>query len=120
MAILTINSTIALPNPSEFTCTISDLSSEESGRTLDGTMIKDIVSRKTQLSCRWNTLNWQDTSLILQAVESSINMQVTYPDPKLGIYTTKTFYVGDRTAPAIRLVDGQEYWQGMSFDFIEV
>lgn len=119
MAILTVNS-VALPNPSDFTVGISDLSSEESGRTLDGTMIKDVVARKNQLSVKWNTLSWSDTSLILSMVESSINLSVTYPDPKLGTYTTKTFYVGDRTAPAVKLVNGQEYWQGISFDFIEV
>lgn len=118
MAILRIEG-IAMPDPMELTVNSFDLSSSESGRTLAGKMNKDIIARKVTLALKWNTLNWSDTSKLLSAVESKVYLQVTYPDPKLGVYTTKEMYVGDRTSPAITLVNGKEYWQGISFDLIE-
>lgn len=118
MAILVING-ISMPAPSEFTPKRIDLSSEETGRTLSGIMIKDVVAIKVTLSCSWKLLNWADCSKLLTEVEKSEFMSVKYPDPKEGIYVTKTFYVGDRTAPALKLEEGKEMWEGVAFDFIE-
>lgn len=118
MAILTING-VGVHNPSSFSVDIMDLSSEESGRLLNGEMTKDLIARKRKLNCSWNTLTWSQVSQLLTAVEQSINLTVTYPDPQIGSYTTKTFYVGDRSAPAVWLADGKEYWNGTSFNFIE-
>jgi len=118
MALLVVNG-VALPDPSDLKVNISDLSSEESGRLLDGTMVKDVVARKVQIDVSWNTLSWEDVSTLLTAVESSIFLTVVYPDPKVGSYQTKTFYVGDRSAPAVWLANGKEYWGGVSFTFIE-
>lgn len=118
MALLTVNG-VELPDPSDLKVNISDLSSEESGRLQNGEMVKDLVARKIQIDVSWNTLTWEQTSIILSSVEQSIFLTVVYPDPKVGSYQTKTFYVGDRSAPAVWLANGKEYWGGVSFTFIE-
>lgn len=119
MAVLKINNVI-MPTPNKLTVARSDLSSSESGRTLAGKMLKDIVATKTTISCSWSVLNWEECSILLSAVESTgAFMNVTYPDPKTGNYATKTCYVGDRTAPALQLLNGKEMWEGVAFDFIE-
>lgn len=118
MSVLTING-VAVANPAEMTVGIHDLSSAESGRTQSGKMQKDVIARKTDLNLVWNALTWQETSKLLKAVESSVYLTVQYPDPKEGEYVTKTMYVGDRTAPALMLVDGREYWGNISFSLIE-
>lgn len=118
MAILKINGS-SVPNPSEFSISYVDFSSSEAGRTQTGKMVKDVIAKKVSLQCKWNTLNWTDASTLLQAVEDEIFMTVRYPDAKAGGYITKTFYVGDRSAPAIMLANGKEYWDGISFSFIE-
>jgi len=119
MALLTVGG-VSIPDPSKMTVHRMDLSTEESGRTLDGVMTKDVVARKTKISCGWATLSWAQVSTIMKAVETGIYMSVVYPDPYEGSYQTKTFYVGDRSAPAVWLADGHEYWDGLSVDFIEV
>lgn len=118
MAILTIGST-AVANPATFVVERFDLSSEETGRTQAGKAIKDIIARKTKLNMTWNTLTWAQASTLLTAIESSIYLSVTYPDPRTGTYLTKTMYVGDRSSPALMLVSGKEYWGGIAFNLIE-
>lgn len=119
MAILQADG-VTLPEPSELTVTNSDMSSEESGRDLTATMNKDIVAVKRRIDAKWKVLNWTETSRLLTAVESKAEFNLRYPDPKLGKYTTKTFYVNDRTAGAFTLIDGKEKWKDISFSFIEV
>lgn len=118
MAVLKIGG-VAMPAPSDMTVGRFDLSSSEAGRTQDGKMQKDIVARKVKLTLSWNALDWTDCSVLLNAVETAAFLDVTYPDPKAGTYLTKKMYVGDRTAPALTLVNGKEKWEGISFDLIE-
>ena len=118
MAVLTING-VAVATPKVLSVTISDLSSEETGRTLSGKMQKDVVAKKTTLDLEWPCLDWAETSQLLTELENNIFMSVRYPDPKLGSYVTKTMYVGDRIAPALMLENGKEKWEGISFTLIE-
>lgn len=110
---------VTMPEPSALEWSLQDLSTEDSGRTLDGTMFKDKVSQKRKLSCEWPPMKWSEISTLLTAVNQSVMMSVTYPDAMSGQYETRTFYVGDRTAPVKRLIAGNELWDRTSFDFIE-
>lgn len=119
MALLKING-VNVPDPIQLTVNYMDLSSDNSGRTLNGTMIKDIVSRKTSLNCVWNALTWNEASVLLNAVEQSVFLTVVYPDPKFpNSPRTKVFYVGDRSSPSVSIVGGKAIWNGISFDLIE-
>lgn len=119
MALLKING-VNVPDPIQLTVNYMDLSSDNSGRTLNGTMIKDIVSRKTSLNCVWNALTWNEASVLLNAVEQSVFLTVVYPDPKFpNSPRTKVFYVGDRSSPSVSIVGGKAIWSGISFDLIE-
>lgn len=123
MAVLTVDG-VALTDPAGLTVGGADISSEESGRNMAGEAHKDIVADKVQLDCSWPTLSWAECSRILKTVKRSgsnrkVFMSVRYPDPMEGHYVTKTFYVGDWSAPAYSLVDGRERWQGLTFTLIE-
>ena len=115
---LKVNGTI-VPEPSSLKWTLQDLSSEDSGRALNGTMYKDRVAQKRKLDCEWPPMRWSHISTLLKAVNQSVMFQLTYPDAMSGQYETRTFYVGDRTAPAKILIDGKELWDNTSFSFIE-
>ena len=119
MAILTIDG-VVVHDPSSFQVDIMDLSSEETGRLLNGSASKDIVAIKRKLTMSWNTLTWTQCSHLLKQVKNKPSFHVIYPDPEDGIYMDRIFYVGDRTSPAVRIVDGSEYWNGVSFDFVEI
>lgn len=115
---LKINGT-AIPTPETMEWSLQDLSSDSSGRTLDGTMHKDIVTKKRKLSCAWLPMSWAKAAAFLQLVSASAFFELTYPDLASGTDETRTFYVGDRKASYFRWNEGKEIVSGIAFDFIE-
>lgn len=112
---------VEIAAPSEFTVSVEDISSEETGRLLDGVMYKDIVLVVETMQCSWKLLSWEDTAKILNLVRGKAYVDFTYPDPHVpNASTTKKCYVGSRKAPAYILVEGRERWKGLAFNFIEV
>lgn len=117
-ALLTING-VEVANPAKLEVGRQNINNEDAGRTQTGLMEMEIIVTKTKLNCSWNTLTWEETSKLLQAVEQKKYMTIRYPDPKARTYKTKTFYVGDRTIPAVHMVDGIEKWSNITMNFIE-
>jgi hypothetical protein len=105
--------------PKTFKVDISDLDGE-SNRNAKGVLTRDRIAVKRKLECEWQPLKMSEISTLLQAV-SDIYFTVTYPDPMEGASATRTFYVGDRTAPMYWLdpVTGEYLWQGLNMNFIE-
>lgn len=114
---LKVNGT-AMPCPSAFSWGLQDISASESGRTDDTTMHKNRVGQKRKISLTWNGKDWQTTSKILQAFNPEY-IDVTYPDMLSGTYETRTFYVGDRSAPVKWWWIGNQRTESISFDIIE-
>lgn len=80
-------------------------------------MHKEFLAKKVKLELAWNYLSIAQEAALLQAVTASEYFQVNYLDAKLGGFTTKTFYVGDRTSPLYNATLG--LWENVSFDLIE-
>lgn len=118
MAMLKING-IPVKDPSSFTWDLYDLSSEESGRTVDGIAHKDVIGQKRTLSCQWDNLTWDEASSLLKVVNTKIFFPVEYPDAMSGVRETRTFYVGDRHAPVYMWTEGKRIFASVSFNFIE-
>lgn len=124
MAMLKING-VAIKDPSTFNWGLSDLSSEESGRsTNDGKMNKDVIAQKRQLDITWANISPSDASTILKAVNYTTVgsfFSVTYPDTMEGTNLTKDFYVGDRKAPMKQWADfyNGKIYSTLSLSFIE-
>ena len=112
---------VTVPTPSDYDFGIEDLSSEETGRTLDGEMHKDVVAVKHYYTCTWKKLSWQDASLLLSLVDGKTSVNVTYANP---LYPdemkTNTFYIGKRSGKALNLRDPKQTWQNISFQFIQI
>lgn len=109
---------VEMPCPSSFTWGLQDISASESGRTDDTIMHKNRVGQKRILSVAWNGPAFLDASKIAKAVNPEY-IEVTYPDLLIGDYTTKTFYVGDRTSPFECWLVGNKRMETLSFDLIE-
>lgn len=111
---------VDIATPSTFQVGILDLdSSEGSGRTMDGISYRDRIRagvRKIEMS--WGPLPWSEVSKILQAIQDEY-FECTYPDPMTGQYETRTFYVGDRTAPFAVSRGDEIYWTGLKFSLTE-
>ena len=115
-----INGTV-IPVPSEYGFDIEDLSSEESGRTLDGIMHKDVVATKDYYTCTWKKLSWQDTASLLKLVDGKTKVRLTYVDPrKPNQVLVNDFYIGKRSGKANNLNNPTNTWKDITFQFIRI
>ncbi len=122
MAMLEFNG-VAVKDPSALSWGISDASSEESGRsTNDGKAHKDVIAQKRKLELSWSNPTKDEVSAILTAVNYTTVgafFKVKYPDAMSGKFETRTFYVGDRTAPMKTWTVNQKIYSTLSFSIIE-
>lgn len=109
---------VAMPCPSTFSWGLQDISSSEAGRTEDLLMHKNRKGQKRKISLGWNGLGWQKTAFVLRHFNPEY-IKVTYPDMMSGKYETRTFYVGDRTAPVKWWIINNQRVETVSFDIIE-
>ena len=107
-----------IPFPSDISWGFQEISSTESGRTLSGTMIKEIIATKRKLSCSWKCLNDGQANTLLQTVKTNTFGNLKYPDAFTGSNVTKVFYTGDATAEMKTINNNKALWN-ISFDFIE-
>lgn len=109
---------VDMPTPSSFEWGIQSVSSGESGRTEDGLMHVNLVTRKRKISISYNGASMDDVSTVLQAINPEY-FDVYYFDPLVNDYVTKTFYVGDRSAPFKIFWLNEKRVDHLSFDIIE-
>lgn len=114
---MTING-VQVTQPATVSYDRYDMDSEESFRGLDGTMQRDRIATKVKLNCQWNALTAPQMSQLLQSMED-VFFPINYFDPYSGGYTTKTFYVGDRSAPVYSVANGKVIFKSFTANFIE-
>ena len=106
----------AVACPSSYVYKLSDVSAADAGRTEDAKMHKMRIAQKVHLELAWQYITTAQLSTILQAFNPEY-VSIKYLDGKAGGYLTKTFYVGDRSAPAYNTKLG--LWTDVSFNVIE-
>lgn len=102
--------------PCSYQWDLQDISASDAGRTEDGLMHKNRVAQKVKLSLAWWGLTTAEASAVLSAFNAEY-LYVRYLDPRVGGFTTKYFYVGDRSAPLYNASHG--LWENISFNIIE-
>ncbi len=108
-----------LATPKGCTWSLEDLSSKDSGRTLDGIMHKDIVAQKRKLTCKWGAMKWKECQKIAKFMKNSgTKVSLTYPDILEGKSITKNFYTGSMKVPYFDW--SRELVESVSCDFIEI
>jgi hypothetical protein len=116
--ILQING-VWIPDPSSLQWGIQSVSDSNAGRTSDGKMHVNLITRKRKLELEWAGVDFETASEILRAVNPE-TFDVTYLDALTNTRLTKTFYVGDRAAPVYSYTDGYRWYTNISFNIIEV
>ena len=114
---------VAIPAPSKFNVTYNDLDSEETGRSIDGNLHRDVIGRNFRtLDLEWKTMEREDLRRFLNVI-SHDTFTVTYYDPIEDAMNTKTMYAGNRKVDMYNYVlgeDGQPIWIDISVSFIQV
>ena len=91
---------VTIPTPSSWDWSYQDLSSDDSGRDLSGTMHKDIVGTKRKNVCTWNNVDFPTAKQIMQASKNDAFVEFRYFDLFDGDVKQITVYTGDITASA--------------------
>lgn len=112
---------VAIPTPTEYTFGVEDLSSQNTGRTLDGIMHKDVVAVKDTYTCTWKKLSWSDAADLLNAIDGKEQFSFTHADPRVpDRFITGTYYVGQRSVVAMNLRNSENTWQNIKMTFIQI
>ena len=110
-----------IPTPDTYKFGVEDLSSEATGRTLDGVMHKDVVATKDYYECTWKRLTWAETALLLKAVDGKKKVKFTYADPRVpDRWLTHDFYIGKRSGAAMNLNDPKNTWGDITMQFTRI
>lgn len=110
---------VVIPTPDKMTFSIEDLSSDETGRSLDGVMHKDVVAVKDNYTCEWKYLTEAEGSLLLNITDGRESLSFYHRDPR-GTWTTGTFYVGKREGEAHDLTDERRTFKNIKIQFIKI
>lgn len=113
---------IAMPTPSKFSITLNDLDTEETGRSIDGNLHRDVIGTNFRtIDLEWKTMTREDLQKFLQAV-SKINFMVTYYDPIQDSMVRKTMYAGNRKVDMYNYIidNGKPLWIDIAVSLIQV
>lgn len=112
---------VALPTPDEYKPGIEDLSSDATGRTLDGIMHKDVVAVKDYYEFVWKSVSWTDAATIFNAVDGKTEVTLVYADPRVpNRWLSNRFYVGKRSCEANNLNDPVHTWKNVTLQFTRI
>lgn len=109
---------VSVPEPSAFQEGIQAINDEDAGRSQSGRMYVGLIGNAKTLNISWNAIPVSDAYTILRAAQAQAYFPVTYYDSDLAEYTTKTFYIGDRTIDIIQFFVNNER-ANLSFGVIE-
>lgn len=107
---------VEIPTPSDYTVGIMDLSKAE--RNARGTLIIERIATKRKIEMRWNYLDKDRLSQLLNLV-SPVFFEVEYIDPQENTWKTGTFYAGDRRVGALDYRNGNIRYKDVQFNIIE-
>ena len=110
---------VFIPDPSSLQWGLQSVSRSDAGRDQKGKMHVELQTRKRKLELSWSGIGFAETAEVLQAVNPE-TFSVTYLDALTNTTQTRTFYVGDRSAPVHSYVEGNQWYTTLSFNIIEV
>lgn len=114
---------VSVIDPSEWSWGLSDVSASDAGRDEGVTMHKMRLGQKRQYNLGWKMIDPVNASIILKAVNAMEHFQCTLWDAMDAEYQTRTYYVGDRTAPMQQWMpdrDDGKLYSKVGFTLIEV
>jgi hypothetical protein len=106
--------------PTSFNWDLKDIEAEESGRTLDGIYHVELIAKKRMISYKWSDPSATEVSTILQLINSSNAVNITYPDALSNTYETRKFRSLKKSAPFRNYRVGAKLYSELTLDFEEL
>lgn len=122
MAMLIVDN-VELKAPSTFSWGLQDVSDQSAGRTQDTIMHKNRIGQKRKIELEWLNPTPEEIYDIVNAFQPEY-IVVEYHDPldspDPNVTSIRTFYTGDKSAPVYSWAVGEERYEKVSFNIIEV
>jgi hypothetical protein len=104
--------------PTSFSWDKKDI--EIGGRTTaDGMDHSEVLTEKITLDYAWSDPTKEEVSAILQLINQTRYVSITYPDAESGTDITKDFKRDKRSAPFRELRVGAKLYSSLSLSFVE-
>lgn len=119
MSLLSING-VSVKTPVSFKADVEQIDGETT-RNAAGKLKRDRIRKDVwKLSIEWSYLSNAEISIILQAIDG-VFFSVTFPNPKTGGLTTRTFYSGTPSVGAYSWSPkfSANMWESLSVNLIE-
>lgn len=108
----------AIRAPTELAVSFETLDKAE--RTMDGTMVVDIIGTKRKVNVSWGYLSKEDMATLSKSVGSDMFTEITYPDDKTGdLVTMVTRSEGLTYQPHYDWAKSKIMWKSVSVTFTE-
>lgn len=107
-----------IQSPNEINNTFEDLDVIE--RTMDGTMVVDIIGKKRIVNVNWNYLTKENMTLLSEEIKSSTFVTISFIDKETGTLTTMTSKPKNLSySPYYDWVNDKVLWKDVSLSFVE-
>lgn len=104
--------------PTELTCSNEVL--DKSERTMDGTMVVDIIGRKRKIEVSWKYLSKEAMGLLSAETKNGTFVTIDYNDPETGKLTSIIARPQDLSCqPRYDWVKDKIMWASVSVAFVE-
>ena len=104
--------------PTEITCSAESLDKEE--RTVDGTMVVDLIGIKRKVDVSWEYLSKEDMAVLSGEVKSRNFVTIAFHDNATGALTTMTARPKDLAyLPYYDWAKAQIMWKSVAISFVE-
>ena len=117
MSVLKINGT-EMPSISGLSITRERIWSKNTGRTADGVMRGDIITKKWKIQVTFTPMSDEKAKLLENAISPAF-FDVTFLSPESGAMETVTMYAGSSLYKVYSYVDGLPRYVGNAVDLIE-
>lgn len=97
----------------------NDIDSSDSGRDLAGNMRRRRIAVKEKITLTFRRLNAIQLKSLITAIKPE-TVSVTYNCPTTAANKTAMFYTSQIKAAIPMIIDGSVYYEGVSFNLIEV
>ena len=112
-----INSKTLSQNPTSISNNVTNIQKAE--RTMDGTMVIDVIATKDVITANWNFLSAEDMKKLQDEIKSSGFCTIDYYDPTDGMKNIVAQPSGLKYAPHYDYATDSIIWKDISVSFTE-
>lgn len=117
MEFFRINSKL-IKSPTSISLSYENL--DKSERTMDGTMVVDIIGKKRKVSVSWEYLSKEDMAMLSTEIKASAFSTITFVDNQTGGSITIAAKASDLDySPHYDWVNSKIMWKSVNISFIE-